>query len=91
MAAHGRGVQENRLDAREGKHANTAEQAEKNAKTIRKLKKQVMEARSPEPQQPRSAVNLAIERNGHVHFRGRAMSGNGVVRIRNGRVVNVKM
>jgi len=58
--------------------------AEQNAITIRKLKNQVKEyqARSSE---------LAIDRNGHVHIQGRAMSGNGVVQIRNGRVVHVNI
>ena len=58
--------------------------AEQNAIAIRKLKNQVKEhqARSSE---------LAIDRNGHVRIQGRAMSGNGVVQIRNGRVVHVNI
>lgn len=58
--------------------------AEQNAIAIRKLKNQVKQhqARSPD---------LAIDRNGHVHIQGRAMSGNGVVQIRNGRVIHVNI
>ena len=59
--------------------------AEQNAIVIRKLKKQVKE------HQARSSPDLAIDRNGHVLIQGRAMSGNGVVQIRNGRVIHVNI
>lgn len=58
--------------------------AEQNVIAIRKLKNQVKEHQA-------RYSELGIDRDGHVHIRGRAMSGNGVVQICNGRVVHVNI